>query len=38
MFGPEDLKRLVKCAGQALRDEDGYLTQCADANDGRTVG
>lgn len=29
MFGPDDLKKVVECAGQALRAEDDYVTQCA---------
>jgi hypothetical protein len=29
MFGRDDLKALVECAGQALKDEDAFLTQCA---------
>lgn len=32
MFGNEDVKRLVECAGRALEFEDRYLTGCAYAN------
>jgi hypothetical protein len=31
MFGQDDLKKLVECAGQALEKEDEYLTACAQA-------
>jgi hypothetical protein len=37
IFGNDDLKELVECAGRALEHEDRYLTGCAEVQGWKNI-